>query len=396
MLDEPKLMKHFFWPRELFSDPRLYRGSLLWIVGIFMVLNVLIFHWQGNLAEERKKNLLVSQDRAPAGEARWDLSVGEDLGRYWPNIPDARSQPLVILAGMSQMYAINDVRKEDETISEIMDDTLSMRGIRVFGMAAPNLCNEEAILLLLSTIGDPRTRPDVFIYGVCFDKFRNIDLRPGYQAFLRNHPGLRSLWGEAAKVYMEKYPKACEKMIGTLSELGEKKDVERDSMETRLRGWVSHWLPVVSARSDLNAGIQLQLFLLRNWLLDIKPTSKRPVIEGRYQMNREFLGMMEEIARRGGVKLVLYVVPLNPLAENPYVPVQYLGFKTWLERFCRDRDVPFANLENVVPSEAWGEFMGGPDFKHFREEGHRLTASALLDRFGPVIQRTSREMARKQ
>lgn len=380
---------------NVLSDRRMLRGSLLWVAAIFAVLNVLMLHWHRSLAEERNKNLLVSKDRAPAAGARWDLSVGEDLSLYWASIPDARTGPLVILAGMSQMYAINDARQGDETISEIMDDTLAQRGIRVFGMAAPNLCNEEAILLLLSTMGDTNTRPSVFIFGVCLDKFRNIDLRPGYQSFLRNRPDLRSLWGEAAKEYAEKYPKACEKMIKTLSELGEKKDVEQVSVETRLRGWASNWLPIISARSDLNAGFQVQLFLLRNWILDIKPTSKRPIIEGRYQMNREFLGMMEEIARRGGVKLVLYVIPLNPLAENPYIPVQYVGFKAWIEKFCHDRDVPFANLENVVPSEAWGEFMGGPDFKHFREEGHRLTASALLDRFGPVIHRTSREMARK-
>jgi hypothetical protein len=388
--------KHRWELLGVLGDRRLLRGSLPWVIAIFAVLNILVFFRHKTIAEDRKKNLLVIMEKAPTEEARWDLSVGEDPGRYWSSIPDAKNRPLVILAGMSQMYAINDAGPQDKTISEHMDDALSPRGIRVFGMAAPNLCNEEAILLLLSTMGDPRTHPAVFIYGVCFDKFRNIDLRPGYQAFLKSRPVLRSLWGEAAKEYAEKYPKACEKMIKTLSELGEKKDMEQESVDTRLRGWASNWLPVVSARSDLNAGIQLQLFLLRNWLLDIKPTSKRPVIEGRYQMNREFLGMMEEIARRGDVKLVFYVIPLNPLAENPFIPEQYVGFKAWLEKFCRDRDVPFANFENVVPSEAWGEFMGGPDFKHFREEGHRLTASALLDRFGPVFQRSSREMARKK
>jgi hypothetical protein len=277
-----------------------------------------------------------------------------------------------------------------------MDDTLSPNGIRVFGMAAPNLSNEEAVLLLLSTMNDPRTHPDVFIYGVCFDKFRNVDLRPEYQAFLKDRPALRSLWGETAKEYAGLYPRAGEKMIKSLSEVEEGKDRERDTLDANLRNWVSRWLPVVSARNDLNAGIQLRLFLLRNWLLDIKPTSKRPIIEGRYGMNREFLGMMADIARRGGVELVLYVIPLNPLAETPYIPEQYAGFKEWLERFCGERGVLFANLENVVPSEAWGEFMGGPDFKHFRGEGHRLTATALLEHFGPVILRSTGSEARSR
>ena len=386
------------WGHEilaLFFDRRLLRGSLPWVVAIFAALNILVFYWQGSIAEERRKNLLVSHDRAPASGARWDMSAGGDLGRYWLSIPDARSRPLVILAGMSQMYAINDARPQDETISEHMDDALSPRGIRVFGMAAPNLCNEEVVLLLLSTMSDPRTRPDVFIYGGCFDKFRNLDLRPEYQAFLKDRPALRSLWNDTAKEYVGRYPKAGKKMTKSLSEVEEVeegKDREQDTVEALLRGFASRWLPVVSARNDLNANVQLQLFLLRNWLLDIKPTSKRPIIEGRYQMNREFLGMMADIARQGSVKLIMYVIPLNPLAENPYIPSQYADFKEWLERFCRERDVPFANLENAVPSEAWGEFMGGPDFKHFRGEGHRLTAAALLEHFSPEIHRSSREM----
>lgn len=384
------------WGREisaLFSDRRLWRGSLPLVLAIFAVINILVLYWHGSIAEERRKNLLVTQDRAVADGARWDKSAGGDLGRYWSSIPDARSRPLVILAGMSQMYAINDARPQDETISEHMDDVLSPKGIRVFGMAAPNLCNEEAVLLLLSTMSDPRTHPDVFIYGVCFDKFRNIDLRPEYQTFLKDRPALLSLWLETAKEYTGRYPRAGEKMTMSLSELRQEKGQERDTVEARLRGFASRWLPVVSVRNDLNANVQLQLFLLRNWLLNIKPTSKRPIIEERYRMNQEFLGMMADIARQGGVKLVLYVIPLNPLAENPYILEQYSGFKEWLERFCKERGVPFSNLENVVPSKAWGEFMGGPDFKHFRGEGHRLTAAALLERFGPVIHRSSREMA---
>jgi len=236
----------------------------------------------------------------------------------------------------------------------------------------------------------------VFIYGVCFDKFRNIDLRPEYKAFLKDRRALLTLWKDTAKEYASSYPNAGNKMTKSLSEVEEGHGREPETMEDHLRGMASRWLPVVSARNDLNAGVQGQLFLLRNWLLDIKPTSKRPIIEGRYRMNREFLGMMADIARRGGVKLVLYIIPLNPQAENPYIPAQYAGFKEWIEKFCQEKDIPFANLENVVSSEMWGEFMGGPDFKHFRGEGHRLTATALLERFGPLIYRSATETARSR
>lgn len=127
------------------------------------------------------------------------------------------------------------------------------------------------------------------------------------------------------------------------------------------------------------------LFSLRNRVLGIRPTSKRPVIPYRYDLNREFLGLIADEAARNDVRLILYVIPLNPLSENPYVPGEYAAFKTWLEAFARERRIAFADLERAVPEEHWGEFMGGPDFKHFRGEGHRITAAAILARFRPLL-----------
>ena len=137
----------------------------------------------------------------------------------------------------------------------------------------------------------------------------------------------------------------------------------------------------------MNVNVQGQLFDLRNWLFRIKNTSKRPIIQGRYDLNKEFLGLMVDLAQRNGVTMILYVIPLNPQAENPYIPEQYAAFKTWLEGFCREKGVPFANLEDLVPAQHWGTFMDGPDFKHFKGEGHRLTAQNLAERFGPIIGR---------
>jgi hypothetical protein len=96
---------------------------------------------------------------------------------------------------------------------------------------------------------------------------------------------------------------------------------------------------------------------------------------------------MAEVAKERSVTLVLYVIPLNPGADNPYVSEQYLSFKSWLQGFASDRGLPFANLEGVVPHEDWGLMNGEPDFKHFRERGHELVANALLERFGAILER---------
>jgi lysophospholipase L1-like esterase len=104
-------------------------------------------------------------------------------------------------------------------------------------------------------------------------------------------------------------------------------------------------------------------------------------------LNQEFLSLMADVANEHSAMLVLYVIPLNPIADNPYIQEQYASFKIWLQQFAYERNLPFANLENLVPHDDWGVFNGGPDYKHFREHGHELTAAALMEYFGDVLGR---------
>jgi hypothetical protein len=364
----------------------ILHGSLPWVLLLFLAANVFVHFWQRSLEDARSRNLLVNTVRPGAGGMRWDRTAGGDLERCWPQLMELSRSRTVILAGMSQMYAINDQGPRDETISECLDDALAPRGIRVFGLAAPNLCNEEALYLLLATLSELPHPPETFVYGVCFDKFRNLNLRPGYQTFLGAHTALRHLWQATAQSADAAYPKASAKMTQTFEGFLSSSGNRDDGIEARLRRTASHLLPVVAAQNDINAAVQLRLFLWRNAIFHIKPTSKRPVIEDRYKLNIEFLELLVDVARSRGVRVILYVIPLNPQAENPYIAEQYAAFKRWIEGYCRRRAIPFANLEDAVPAPFWGEFMGGPDFKHFTGEGHRLTAARLLERFGPSIE----------
>jgi hypothetical protein len=358
--------------------------SLTVFVTTFTFLNLFAGYWQQSLAKERRANLLA-RDATTTGLIRFDRSTGEDLGRYLPALAAMQGRRRIILAGMSQMYAINDSRPGDQSISEWLDDSLAPRGTRVFGLAAPNLSNEELLLLLLAVAEDDRTRPQVFVFGACFDKFRNIGLRPGYRRYLAARPLLLDRWKALAEHLRRQFPAAAAKMASTLQDLVSRDAPKGASLDDRVRAGISGVLPVVAYREDLNAWGSMQLFLLRNWAFRIKPTSKRPQIPSRYQMNQEFFEAFVATARESNILPVVYVIPLNPRAENPYIPAEYAAFKTWIRETCLKSGVPFDNLEDSVPPEDWGEFMGGPDFKHFRGSGHRITATEIEKRFASVL-----------
>jgi hypothetical protein len=375
---------------QIFGDRALWaRTALPWFLGLFVVTNLLVAGWRVHLEEQRRQNLLlrdIDPDRA-GKPVRYDWSVGEDLGRYLRYVPDARAKPLVIVSGMSQMYAINDPAPDDQIIAEHLDDALAPKGMRVFGMAAPNLSNEEALVLFVTALADPKTRPDVFLYGVCFDKFRNQDLRPALDALLRARPDVAGLYRAIAEQHLATHPLAARKMLASLEAPAAQapKSEEASTVEGRLRARAERALPVVAARKDVNAEVQFDLFLLRNAVFRIKATTKRPILASRYELNQELLDLMLDVARREGVVMPMYVIPLNPQAETPYVAEQYEAFKAWVTALARERGAPFGNLEGAVPAAEWGEIDGQPDFKHFRGAGHKRTADALLAQFEPTL-----------
>ena len=374
-------------------DRRFWRGAWIWVVLALIGLNVRVGRWhreheQGMQAARMASKAMFPENMTgkPADRiARFDISCGEDLEKYWPAIPDARRQRLVILSGMSQMHTINEPKDGDQLICQWLDDAMSPKGVRVWGFAAPNLCNEEAVFQLAALLSEPRTRPHVFMYGLCFDKFRNVDLRPGYQAFFRARPQLQQQWRSIAEEYRSKYPAASEKMLSTLREINQSSAQQEDTFESRLRAKAAAASPLVRARKDLNATAQGMLFVWRNTILGIRATSKRPMLKARHEMNQEFVGLLSDLAARNGVQVIFYVIPLNPQAENPYIAAEYAEFKVWAAKFCSERSIPYANFEGIIPADHWGTFMGGPDFKHFKGIGHKMTAEAILHRFADVL-----------
>lgn len=379
---------------RLVADSRFRRAPFLLFCSAFLALNLLVAKWQSALERSRRANLLVPEEQVRQYKnARYDRSVGQYLGAYLKVVPDATKQPLVILAGMSQMYVINDQPGGGETISEHLDDYYRQQGIRVFGLAAPNMDNEEAVLELLAAVSRRQTKPTVFIYGVCFDKFRNIGVRPDLQNFMKENPAVLRLWHDATEMARSRYPAAGAMMSeSSPAQAAAAAPVADASFESRLRNDAGVAIPLVKSRSDLNAYVQDRLYTFRNFVLGISNTTKRPIIKSRYDVNREFLGLLADVAEAHGVRLVMYNIPLNPQAETPYVPEQYEEFKQWLTKFAHDRSIPFANLESSVPIDQWGLRNGSPDFKHFNEIGHQTTAEAIRQEFDSVI-RSEREIA---
>lgn len=322
----------------------------------------------------------ADHSRANANDVpRYDWSTGGEQQKYWGYMPDARKQRLVVLDGMSQQYAINDEQPGDRVISEILDDSLRAANTRVFGIAAPNLNHEEWLLHLHALTQDLATTPELMVFGVCFDKMRNVEVRETMRQVLNAEPALANSWQRAIDSLRASAPELATQMSRTL-EASRAQSVTRldQRVEQSVVSSLAEALPIVSLRADLRSFVFAQVYLFRNWVFQIKTSTKRPVLADRYLVNQQALVEAVRYAKQHHIRVLLYVIPLNLSADAPYVAEQYSAFKDWLKATASQEGVAFANLESAVPDESWGLLYGQPDFKHFKEAGHLATANALL------------------
>jgi hypothetical protein len=363
------------------SSRTLSRTTVIAALVCFVVLNVALLPLKSYFDEQRRANLMqADHSQASANEVpRYDWSVGAEQQKFWKFIPDARQHRLVVLDGMSQMYAINEQQPGDRTISEILDDSLSAAGTRVFGIAAPNLNHEELLLQLHALTQSPASTPRLFVFGVCFDKMRNTEVRNSMLTAMGAQAPLASAWRASADSLQEEFPLLARQMMRSL-DYSKTQDVVRldQRVEAALVTALSRAVPLVAIRADLRTFVQTRVYLFRNWVFGIKTSTKRPILAAAYQLNQDALVAAMRFAKRHNIRVLLYVVPLNLGAEAPYVDSEYATFKQWLEATAVHEGVAFANLESAVPDSSWGLLYGQPDFKHFKGDGHLATANALL------------------
>lgn len=387
---------------NLIRDRRFWMGPAPWVCLLFILVNLWVERHYAQWTRIRRANLAATEEWKEAtpevkdhtklarmfGRPKdfpitFDESTGEAMDAWWKFIPDARQTHLILHTGMSQNFSINDYQSGQITIPEYLDRSLRGKGCRAFGISAPNLCNEEWMLQILAATSNKQTTPEIFIFGACFDKFRNMDLRPNLANYLKQNASIKQRWIETLEKFAPLYPKASAKMLATVkphshaiaSSNSEKKDAE--NFESRLRENLGSVSPLILARHEINGVIKFGLFNFRNRIFGIKNTSKRPMIPERYEINREFLSLAVDLLKSSGVKVFIYIVPLNPQADNPYIPEEYQAFKSWLKQVCVEKNVLYANFENIIPQEHWGLLQGEPDFKHFKAQGHELTARAI-------------------
>lgn len=288
------------------------------------------------------------------------------------------SRNSVIWLGNSQLHAINQWKEGEINAPMLLHQKIDGVGLDLLTFSQPNANLQEHYILfqyLITRIPTIKT----LILPIVFDDLREEGIRENIKIFTRDPKTRLVIEGDNKLKFSQKNePKTdgIEKAEGKLT--------PQNLTESFFTDWLDDISSIWRSRAEMRGQIFTGLYLLRNYIFGINPSSKRKIIPSHYRNNFEFLNGIIESAEKNKIQLIIYIAPIRSDIEIPYDDSEYSKFKDEVKKLADSRGVIYRNFEDIVPPKSWGikdsTKMGGAgevDFMHFQASGHKLLANHL-------------------
>ncbi|MEN2785440.1 hypothetical protein ACFOKI_12520 [Sphingomonas qilianensis] len=288
----------------------------------------------------------------------------------------AGAPPAVLWFGNSQLTGINRYGPGDLNAPELLRRTLAQRGHYLVTYSQPNADLTEQTIVWNATA--PAYRPKLLILPICYDDIRELGVRDTVADFV-DRPAVM------ARLRAQSYWPLIAGAVQQSAKAGAPPATGHASIQTTVdaaatRFLRDHWA-LWRDRDALRGALGFVTHILRNELLGIHSTSKRPVDTSIYADRLALLDGLVADARAHGTDVLLYVPPYRQDIDGPYPMAQYRGFKRDLQQLAMRHGAGFADLDPIVPGPEWATVTDAvfgfkePDFMHFTAAGHRRLAA---------------------
>lgn len=350
------------------------------IAAVFLCLNFL--GKKTNFEDASTFGAGTSSVMASVDGHRIHCSDSRDANECIAGVKSRDAKHSVLWLGNSQVHAVNQLKEGETNAVPLLFDRLKISDLDLVTLSQPNANLQEHLAIF--EYMKHQIPIKVLILPLVFDDARENGLRKEVADFAEEPQTRTALSGTAIG------SKILRSNVTTPTESGGDTAGISHTLQERVERILNTWLEERSelwaARPEIRGQIMTSLYLWRNTVFGIKPSSKRKVIRSRYQDNISALEAILASATRQGIAVVLYVAPLRSDVETPYVNSEYKQFKTDVQVLADRFGATFANLEDILPAELWGtkdSTSSGAeqelDFMHFQAGGHKLLAAHLAE-----------------
>lgn len=297
-------------------------------------------------------------------------------------LSDFSDVPLTLWLGNSQLHAVNQFNHGEQTAVARLHQDLITRGNYTIGMSYPN------VNLLENFVGynfvQSHTPVSTVIIPLVFDDTREMGVGPDFEeAFLNANFAkniVKSAFGEELAAEQVK-----DIEVNSDTDFSGLSGSVQETVEAELNTLLEEKWTVWSERANYRSQIFGSLYVFRNWVFNISPSSVRKKLPVAYNRNLEAFKALLESAKLNSTKVIIYIAPIRSDYALPYNMKEYEQFKNDVKSISDDFGIKVYTLEQLVPNSMWGQKKSTTigedveiDFMHFRAEGHKLLARELL------------------
>jgi hypothetical protein len=235
------------------------------------------------------------------------------------NGPEA-GQDLILWQGNSQLHTINQPRAGDHLAPYWLAETSGCDGCIVpLGFSLPNSSLQEHLVITHAALEKLPIR--LLVYKLVFDTLRNDGLRDEIQPLLS--PGVRAAMQKTAvgEEILKGFAGAKTETGGSDHAQGETASLQgfaQKPIEDWMVATLGSVFPLWDNRANLRTRLLVDLYELRNRLLGIDASTKRPIIPARFNRNMAALDAILERAKADKIPVLLYVAPIRQDQPLPY------------------------------------------------------------------------------
>lgn len=293
------------------------------------------------------------------------------------------NKDVFLVLGNSQTHSINQIKTNDVNYLEYLDKSIDDR--QIIGNTYPNASLQDFLIAYFYWKNILPVK-DVFI-PLFFDDMResngiNYDF---YPLLVKENFKFNSENELLNKLNLN-FKVKSEKIDGSKTEKKSTQDLTEEFFNRFLN---KHWELVWGKRKDIQSLIYSQLYLFRNYVFNISPSSVRKKIPERYFNNMLALDLIINDAVSNKINLFLYIPPIRNDVKLPYDLDDYNKFIDEIKFKSNNYNsqIHFVDFSNIVPAKFFG-FKSSTsldnndkelDFMHFQFSGHQILGDSLLN-----------------
>ncbi len=284
----------------------------------------------------------------------------------------------ILFLGNSQLSGINQIKNNDYLTSHYLIKKFKRENKNFITFALPNGSITE--FLILSEYVSAKTKIDKIIISLVFDDLREGKIRSDLKTIFDDKKFKK-------KFNKNQHRKKILKKIAKPKNVVKKHESEeniQDFVEEKINIFLNNCCDYETKKLYATSRIYHNLYLLRNYVFNINPTTKRKIILPFYQDNIESLKEIIKLSKDKKIDLFFYIAPIRNDIKLPYDLNEYNSFIKYSEQISENHDVNFRNFEKIIPNNLWGTKPGTSigrdnevDFMHFQGPAHKILSNFI-------------------